>query len=184
MSAQGFIEVCQDGPVLQTQRLHYAQNALHKTATPFAAAAKTTLPPQHRTTQDTLGVIIRRPHTRHKGKCPQRRLPRQQLPACALCRRAPAAQIATQLTHHVRSNRPQYLTLEPFPAADPIPNLRPMLEQYRRQRQQVLAYPPTYTRALGQGTKIADVASCCCKRVMISSRCRHPRQEEASMTVF
>jgi hypothetical protein len=33
-------------------------------------------------------------------------------------------------------------------------------------------------------TRSVSVASCCCKRAMIASRCRYPGQEDASMTVF
>jgi|GEM_PF-6413592 len=77
MSVQGFIEVSQDRPLLQTQRLHYRHDALDKTAPPVSAAAKTTLPPQHCPTQYTLDVVVRRLHTLDKGKRPQRRLPGQ-----------------------------------------------------------------------------------------------------------
>ena len=156
MSAQGFIEVRQYGPALQTQRLHYGQDALDKTATPFTAAAKTALPPQHRPSQHTLGVIVGRLHTLDKGKRPQRRFPRQQLPARAPRRRAAAAQTATQFPLHVRTDRTQDFALEPLPAVRPIAHLGPILEQHARQRQQVLADPPAYARSLGQGPEIAN----------------------------
>ncbi len=156
MGAQGFVEVCQHRPALQTQRLHHRQDALHETATALAVTAERTLPPQHRTTQHTLRMIVRRLYALDKGERPQRLLPGQQLPTRSPCRRAAAAQTATQQRHHVRPNRVQYLTHEPGPADRPITHLRPILEQHARQGQQVLADSSAGAATLAQGTEIAD----------------------------
>ena len=113
MCAQGFLEVRQHGPALQTQRLHHGQDALHETAAALTATPETTLPPQHLATQHTLRMIVGRFYALDKRKRPQRLLPCQQLAARPPRRRAAAAQTTTQQRLHIGPNGTQYLVNEP-----------------------------------------------------------------------
>src|SRR5437870_3746536 len=90
------IEELQDRALLQTQRLHHGQNALHKAAAGCALAAKRTATPQYGPTLRALDVVVGRFDAFHDHERPQRRVNPQQTRAEALGLAIPTTQAPLQ----------------------------------------------------------------------------------------
>ena len=60
MSGDGLLQVSQDRPMLQPERLDHRQHPFRESASRLAVATERVLPPEHPTAEDPLGMIVRR----------------------------------------------------------------------------------------------------------------------------
>src|SRR5262249_5333157 len=127
MSVDGFVEELQNGTVLQPQRLHDRQDALHKAAARRAMAAERTTTPQDRATLGALDVVVGRFDTLDGHERPQRRVNLQQATAEPLGLAITTAQAGTQNFQKLQHQRHDLL-IEADVAATTTPKQVPQIK--------------------------------------------------------
>src|SRR5580693_8063070 len=96
MSSDGIVKKLYHRTVLQTQALHYRQNAFHEAAPVGAMAAKRTSSPQDGPTLHSFGMIVRRLYSLYGDERPQARKNFLHPRAMSPCLRVVAAHAAAQ----------------------------------------------------------------------------------------